>query len=140
MNATDLRLQILKYKARRTKIRLAHYSAIVSLILTLSIFAGGFTWTSLISFLLVLPIPIYFCLESLKFIRKSRQFKARFTLLESNIYLLESKFSFRKFLVQPSFTFRLSLLLFFLLCLTTLARARQSDPSPAITYHLESGV
>lgn len=127
MNASELQAQILKYKARRTKIRISHYSTFLSLALTLSIFAAGFTWSSLISFLIVIPVPLYFCLESLKFIRKSRQFTARFALLESHVNRLSSKFSFRKFLTQPSLAFRLSLLLFFLLCLTTLARTRTRD-------------
>lgn len=134
MNATELRSQVLKYKARRIKIRLAHYSTFISLLLTLSIFAGGFTWSALISFLLILPVPLYFSLESLKFIRKSRQFKARYLLLESHVARLSSKFSWSKFLTQPSFSFRLSLLLFVLLCLTTLARARQPDPKLAIDH------
>lgn len=129
MNATELRSQVLKYKARRIKIRLAHYSTFISLLLTLSIFAGGFTWSALISFLLILPVPLYFSLESLKFIRKSRQFKARYSLLESHVARLSSKFSWGKFLTQPSFSFRLSLLLFVLLCLTTLARARAPEPT-----------
>ena len=138
MNATDLRQQILKYKARRTKIRLAYYSAFISLALTLSIFTTGLTWTSLVAFIIVLPVPLYFCFESLKFVRKSRQFKARFAELQLRINLLESKFSLKNFLSQPNFTFRLSLFLFILLCLTTFARARQPDPSltmntPALT-------
>ena len=137
MDKSELLTQIDKYKARRLKARLANYGTFVSIFLTLSIFAGGYQLSSLFSFLLILPLLLYFTLQSLRLARKSRTAKAHLSTLESNISLLESKFSFREFLTQPNFAFRLSLFLFLITIFTTFARLRAPEPSPAVTYHLE---
>lgn len=131
--------QIAKYKARKVKTRLAYYGTLISLFLTFSVFGRGITFSSLVSLLLILPLPAYFLLQSLKLTRKNRQFKTHLAKLESGIWQIEAKFSLGKFLSQPNFAFRLSLALLFLVLFTTLARTRQLDPNPAISYHLESG-
>jgi len=136
MNPAELKAQILKYKARRSKIRLAHYGTAITIPLALSVFGNGFTWASLISFLITLPLPLYFAHQSVKFARKTRALKDRMRFLESKFSSLESKFSFKEFLTQPSFAFRFSLILFFLVCLTTFARVRSE--SPTLTLNPES--
>ena len=123
MNKEEIAKQINKFKARRLKTRLAHYSTLVSIFLTLSIFGRGVTESSLFAFLLVLPLPIYFILQSIKLAQKTRQLKTRMESLSDLISgLTQPQFSFGKFISQPSFAFRLSLILFFLISFTTLAR------------------
>lgn len=123
--------QIAKFKSRRGRARLARYSAIVSLLLLFSTLASGISPTSLTTFALVLPVPVYFCLQSLKLYRKN---KIQMEPLTSGLISgLPTKFSFGKFLTQPSFAFRLSLILFFLIFFTTLARSR--PPSPTLSTH-----
>ncbi len=138
MNKAEIERQIAKFKARRLKTRLAHYSLLTSLLLTASIFAGGLTMTTFTSLIVTFPIPLYFGMQSLKLARKSQVIKERLSTLESNISLLESKFSVGKFLTQPSLAFRLTLVLFFLVCFTSFARLSNSNTSSTITYHLES--
>ena len=133
MNPAELATRIKKFKARRLKARLSYYGTFVSLFLTLSPFGSGFSLTTLVAFLLILPLPLYFMLQSLKLYRKAHQ-------LPSTNYQLPQRFSLYQFLSQPSFTFRLSLVLFFLVILTTLARVHTPDTDPALTYHLESGI
>lgn len=140
MNKEEIARQIAKFKARRLKTRLAHYSLLTSLLLTLSIFAGGLNSSTLTSFFVMLPVPLYFGMQSLKLARKSRLIKERLSTLESNISLLESKFSVGKFFTQPSLAFRLTLILFFLACFTSFARLSDSqNTSSSITYNLEAG-
>lgn len=130
MQPQELEIQIKKFKSRRLKTRLANYGTLVSIFLTLSIFADGFTPASLISFLLLLPLPLYFVLQSLKLGRKSRDLKTRMESLCDLISgLTPPKFSMRKFITQPSFAFRLSLILFFLVFFTTFSRLRTPDPT-----------
>lgn len=129
MNKEEIARQIAKFKARRLKTKLAHYSLLTSLLLTLSIFASGITQASLTSFIVMLPIPLYFGMQSLKFARKSQLVKERLSTLESHIQTLESKFSLAKFITQPSLAFRLTLILFFLACFTSFARLRPADPT-----------
>lgn len=139
MNKEEIVRQIAKFKARRLKTRLAHYSLLTSLLLTLSIFAGGLNTTSLTSLVIIFPIPFYFALQSLKLARKSNLIKAHLSNLESNISLLESKFSLGKFITQPSLAFRLTLILFFLACFTTFARmSTAQNTSTSITYNLST--
>lgn len=138
MNPEETAKKIAKFKARRLKAKLANYASFTSLFLSLSIFTSGFTPTSFISFLIILPLPLYFFRESLRFAQKSRIIKQNLAILESSISLLESKFSFKQFISQPNFTFRLSCILFFLVLFTTFARVRTQDISPTVTYHLES--
>jgi hypothetical protein len=136
MNPQEIKAQIVKFKARRLKARLANYSLFTSILLSLSIFTRGVNSSSLVSFLIILPLPLYFALQSLKLASKTRTLKERISTLESHITQLESRFSFIKFLTQPGFTFRLSLILFFLVCLTTFARVRATNTNPSISYNV----
>ncbi len=130
MNKEEITRQIAKFKSRRLKTRLAHYSLLTSLLLTLSIFAGGFTQTSFTSFAFILPVPLYFGLQSFKLARKSRDLKTRMESLSDLISgLAQPKFSLVKFFTQPSLAFRLTLILFFLACFTSFARLRPPDPT-----------
>jgi hypothetical protein len=123
MQPQDLN-QIKKFKARRLKTKLAHYGTLISLFLTLSTLSNGYHLSSLFSLLITLPLPLYFVLQSLKLFHKMKS-----THLPSTIYHLPSEFSFGTFLTQPNLAFRLSLALFFFVCLTTLARIRTPDSS-----------
>lgn len=138
MERSELEAQIKKFKSRRLKARLANYGTFISIFLTLSTFARGFTSASLVSFLLIFPLPIYFGLQSIKLTRKSRAIKEHLSTLESSVSLLESKFSFGKFLSQPNLAFRLSCILFFVVLFTTFARLRLSaqtgTPDPTLSY------
>ncbi len=139
MNKEEIARQIAKYKARRLKTKLAHYSLLTSILMTLSIFSGGITQTTLTSFVVMFPIPLYFGMQSLKLARKSQIIKERLSTLESNISLLESKFSVGKFLTQPSLAFRLTLILFFLACFTSFARlSTTQNTTPSISYNIEA--
>ena len=129
MNPEELAQQIAKFKSRRHKTRLAYFCTLISLFLTFSSFASGITLYSLASFLLILPLPLYFTLQSYKLTRKSRSVQERLSTQESTCLAPDSPFSFTKFISQPSFAFRLSLLLFFLVFFTTLARTRTPDPT-----------
>jgi hypothetical protein len=132
MNRDEILEQIKVFKARRIKTRLANYGTTVSLFLGLSIFADGLTLSSLYSFLIFLPVIIYFFSQSLKFAKKSRKLKLRLKELELSHYLLRPSFSLFKFVGQPNLAFRLSLALLFLILFTTLARL--STTNPTLTY------
>lgn len=135
MNRDEIALQINKFKARRIKSRLANYGTTVSIFLGLSIFAKGFTLSSLYSFLIFLPVITYFTLQTLKFAKKSRKIKQRLQELNSMTYALRPTFSFINFLSQPSFAFRLTLILLFLVIFTTFARV-QETPAQTVSYQL----
>lgn len=128
MNSDEIVLQIKKYKARRIKAKLAHYGTMLSIFLSLSIFAQDFSLSSLYTFLIFFPVLLYFSLQSYKFAKKSRKIKLRLRQLETSAHFIYTKFSLLKFLSQPSFTFRLSLILLFLIFFTTLARLRTDTP------------
>lgn len=117
VTAVDKQLE--KFYARRTKLRLAIYCTLISFLLALSTLGSGFSLSSLISFLLILPLPLYFAMQSIKLYRKNR---TRMVPLSGMISGLNSKFSLGEFLTQPSFAFRLSLILFFLISFTMAAR------------------
>lgn len=140
MNKDEVTQQIQKFKARRIKNRLANYGTTVSIFLGLSIFARGFTLSSLYSFLIFLPVITYFLLQTLKFAKKARKIKLRLQELQSLTYDLRPTFSVINFLKQPSFAFRLTLMLFFLVLFTTFARLRTPDPTltQSTTYHVLS--
>jgi hypothetical protein len=76
-----------------------------------------------------LPLPLYFALQSFKLYHKTIKSKAHLAFLQSSIANLGSQFSFGKFISQPNLAFRLSLVLFFLVLFTTLARLRAPDPT-----------
>lgn len=135
MNKADLVAQITKYKARRLKTRLAHYCTTLSLLLVLSILSSDSFLTSL---LLVLPLPLYFARESYKLARKSSLIKQKLQSLQATARSLDSRFSLKSFLTQNNFSFRLTLILFFLVIFTTFARLSDSNTNSTITYHLES--
>lgn len=101
------------------KSRLAYYGTVMSLLLSFSVFSPGFNLSTLLTFAAVLPLPLYFALQSVRLYRKLKS-----THLPSTIDHQPSKFSIREFLAQPSFTFRLSLVLFIIVGFTTLARLR----------------
>lgn len=139
MNRDDIQAQISKYKSRRLKSRLANYATLVSLFLSLSIFSSGFTQSTFLSFMLFAPVLVYFCLQSNKYISKSRQIKLRLKELNSMTYDRWPTFSLINFLKQPSFAFRLSLVLLFLALFTTFARVKEGAPSAnlqSMTYNL----
>lgn len=115
--------------------RLANYGTTVSIFLGLSIFAKGFTLSSLYSFLIFLPVITYFVLQTLKFAKKSRKIKLRLQELESTSFALHPTFSISKFFSQPSFAFRLTLILLFLVIFTTFARVKET-PSQTVSYQL----
>lgn len=129
MNREEILLQIKKYKNRRLKSRLAHYSAVTSIFLTLSIFGSGLSSSSLLSFIMILPLPLYFIRESIKLNRKSKAIHARLDSLVQTVRETDSKFSFRSFLTQPSMSFRLTLVMFLLVIFTTVARTRVASTS-----------
>ncbi len=135
MNRDEIALQITKFKARRIKSRLANYGTTVSIFLGLSIFAKGFTLSSFYSFLIFLPVITYFILQTLKFAKKSRKIKLRLQELQSLNYEGWPTFSFINFLSQPSFAFRLSLILLFLVIFTTFARVKET-PAQTVSYQL----
>lgn len=138
MNPEELAKQIRKFKSRQIKTRLAYYGTLLSLFLALSAFGRGATISSLISFLLILPLPLYFFLQSLKLYRKN---KTRMIPLSGIISGLSSRFSFGKFISQPGFAFRLSLVLFFLVIFTTLARtssAQAVSEGGSVPHHLSA--
>lgn len=134
MNKDEITLQIQKFKARRLKTHLANYGTTVSIFLGLSIFANGISLSSFYSFLMFAPVLSYFMIQSLKFARKSYKIKLKLKELETTKYNLSPSFSFFKFLSQPSFAFRLSLILFFLIFITTFARIR--TPEPKLSYQI----
>jgi hypothetical protein len=135
MQPQELELQIKKFKARRLKTKLAHYGTLISLFLAFSTLSNGYHLSSLFSLLITLPLPLYFALQSLKLARKSRDLKTRMESLGDLIYgLTHPKFSIRKFLTQPNLAFRLSLALFFLVFMTTLARIRTPDPTLTMSH------
>lgn len=135
MNRDEIALQIKKFKTRRVMSRLANYGTTVSIFLGLSIFAKGFTLSSLYSFLIFLPVITYFVLQTLKFAKKSRKIKLRLQELESTSFALHPTFSISKFFSQPSFAFRLTLILLFLVIFTTFARVKET-PSQTVSYQL----
>lgn len=133
MNRDEIALQIKKFKTRRVMSRLANYGTTVSIFLGLSIFAKGFTLSSLYSFLIFLPVIMYFVLQTLKFAKKSRKIKLRLQELESTSFALYPTFSISKFFSQPSFAFRLTLILLFLVIFTTFARVKET-PAQTVSY------
>lgn len=135
MNRDEIALQIKKFKTRRVMSRLANYGTTVSIFLGLSIFAKGFTLSSLYSFLIFLPVITYFVLQTLKFAKKSRKIKLRLQELESTSFALHPTFSISKFFSQPSFAFRLTLILLFLVIFTTFARVKET-PAQTVSYQL----
>ena len=135
MNRDEIALQIKKFKTRRVMSRLANYGTTVSIFLGLSIFAKGFTLSSLYSFLIFLPVITYFVLQTLKFAKKSRKIKLRLQELNSMTYDLRPTFSIFKFISQPSFAFRLTLILLFLVIFTTFARVKETT-TPTVSYQL----
>jgi len=137
MNKDEIIQQINKYKARRLKSRLAHYSLLTSILLTLSVFASGISTTTLTALVLILPVPSYFALQSLKLSRKANLVKAKLENLKIQIDDLPNQFSFIKFLTQPNLAFRLTLILFFIVAFTSFARLRSSSNSPSITYNTQ---
>lgn len=141
MNREEIVSQIKKYKNRRLKSRLANYGSLVSIFLTLSIFGSGISLSSFVSFLIILPLPLYFIRESLKWNRKAKAKQAQLDSLVEAITPVESKFSLASFLTQPNMTFRLTLILFFLVIFTTIARTRESSASLSqtqINYQIAS--
>ena len=94
MNPEELAQQIAKFKSRRHKTRLAYFCTLISLFLTFSSFASGITLYSLASFLLILPLPLYFTLQSYKLTRKSRSVQERLSTQESTCLAPDSQFSF----------------------------------------------
>ncbi len=123
MVGTAVDRELVKYKSRVSRARLAYYSLTLSLFLTISSFGSGFSLSSLSALLLILPLPLYFGLQSLKLYHKTR-----LTPDYSITLLPRDSFSFPQFLTQPNWAFRFSILLFFLVVLTTLARL-QVTPS-----------
>lgn len=125
--------ELAKYRARLAKARLSYYGTFVSLLLTLSVLGSGLTFSSLLTLALMLPLPLYFTIQSLRLYRKTR-----LVPLVSDSYHLTSKFSLGKFLTQPNLSFRLSLALLFLVLFTTFARlrlpAQAGTPDPTLSY------
>lgn len=134
MHKDDIARQIEKYKSRRRKTKLAHYSAFVSIFLLLSIFADGITARDFFPFLITLPLPLYFGFESLKLARKSKLLKQKLANVQTQL-INSSRFSLISFLTQPSLPFRLTLILFLLVIFTTFART--SHPDASITYQTD---
>lgn len=137
MNSSqELLAKIAKFQAKKRQARLAGYGLLVTLPLALSPFSQGANFTSFLSFLLIIPLPLYFLFESLKLSRLLRHARAKFAGLEANAAGLATKFSLGRFLTQPSPLFRLSLLLFLLVCVTALARLRTGDTTLSLSSPL----
>lgn len=142
MNSEEVVSQIKKYKNRRLKTRLANYGSLTSVFLTLSIFSSGLTYSSLISFLIILPVPIYFLVQGYKLNKKSKAVHAHLVNLTKTITPPQLKFSLRAFLTQPNMTFRLTIALFFLVVFTTIARTKytvEAQTKDQISYFIQSG-
>lgn len=131
MHKDELARQIAKYKARRLKTKLAKYGALTSVLLLFSLFADGATINDLYPFCLALPLPIYFLRESLKLARKSRKLKLKLLELQTSLSDFPTRFSFVKFITQPTLSFRLTLILFLLVIFTSLAATRVTPKSTA---------
>lgn len=129
MNADELNRQIARFKARRTKTRLAYYGSLVSLFLLFSTLGNGISIASLISFFMLLPLPGYFIMQSLKLSKKNSRLKEQTSLILNSLDSFSTKFSLAKFLTQPNLTFRLTLVLILLAFFTTLARTRIEESS-----------
>lgn len=129
MNALDLEQKIARYKARKAKLRLSRYNALISLLLALSVFGQGFSLPRLLTALLILPLPLYFFLNTAKLARKLRLQKTKLSEQNDLVMVRPTRFSLAKFLTQPSLSFRFSLLLFILVIFTTLARIETPDPT-----------
>lgn len=127
MNPPDLERQIKKFYIRRRKAGLATICAVIATFLTLSSLGSGISLTTAVAFFLLLPLPVYFVSQSLKLYRKTLPHP----ILVDHTPLT---FSITNFLTQPSFSFRFSLLLFLLICVTTLARVRQIEPTPTLSH------
>ena len=96
------------------------YATIVSLFLFSSVIATGITISSSISLLLLLPLPLYFGQKTLRIHLKYRR-----SLAHSNLstHFATPRFSLISFLTQPSFSFRLTLIILLLTIWTGLARS-----------------
>lgn len=129
MNAQELSRQIAKFKARRTKTRLSFYGSIISLFLLFSTLGSGITTTSIVSFLMLLPLPAYFILQSIKLSKKNYRLKEHSALILNTAESISSTFSLGRFITQPNLTFRLTLILILLAFFTTLARTRAEESS-----------
>lgn len=125
--------QIARLKARHTKKRLSYYGFALSLILTLAALSQGLNLSTLLTTCLILPLPLYFGLQSLKFYRKSQTQMEPLT--SGLISESSSQFSLWQFLSQPNWAFRLSCLLFFMVLFTTLARLRSPNSPTTISHH-----
>lgn len=134
MNAQELNRQIAKFKARRTKTRLSYYGSVASLFLLFSTLGGGISITSLVSFLMLVPLPAYFIIQSIKLSKKNYRLKEHSALILNSADSISSKFSIGKFITQPNLTFRLTLILILLAFFTTLARTRAEEPSLSMNH------
>lgn len=142
MNREEVISQIRKYKNRRLKTRLANYGSLTSVFLTLSIFSSGLSSSALVSFLIILPVPVYFLLQGYKLNKKSKAVHAHLKNLTKTISPTQLKFSLRAFLTQPNTAFRLTVILFFLVIFTTIARTKypvEPQTQDQISYYVQSG-
>lgn len=128
----DLAHQIAKFKARRRKTHLAYYGLLITLILSFSSFNAGFSLPALTSFLLFLPLLLYFVLQAFTLRAKYRALKERAAEIIRTIPPFSPVFSLKSYLTQPSLSFRLTLILFLLVTATALARLHTKNPSLAI--------
>jgi len=135
MNPEELNRRVAKFKARRGKTRAAYYASFISLFLLLSSFARGVNLTATISFLTILPIPLYFVLQSIKLSKKNYLLKDQSQIILSVFDRGNSHFSLGKFITQPNLSFRLSLALLLIVFFTTLARTHTENSS--LTYNAQ---
>jgi hypothetical protein len=135
MSQEELEKAIAKYKARKSKARLAYYSLTITLFLAVSALATGLTLPNLLTVCLILPLPLYFTFECLKLTRKLQKLKTRSIELTSLVSTLEApRFSLASFITQPGLAFRFSLILLLMICFTTLARLRAE--SSTLSYQV----
>lgn len=132
MQPTELNAQISKYKLRRSKLRLSLYNTCIASILGISIFSSGLNLQSLLTFLVILPVPLYFALQSHKFYLKVAKLKTHVQILSSSLASNSTRFSFLQFISQPNLAFRLTLFLFIFALFTSIAFTRQNNS--VITY------
>jgi len=107
-------------KKHRQKIRRLwsfYYGSFVALIIVVSA-----AKTNPGAWLLTLPILVYFTFGAVRQTLKNRLFRLKYSSDLTQPFTFDSKFSLARFLLQPNFAFRLSLVLLLFTILTTMVR------------------
>jgi len=86
------------------------------------VIAVSATRGGVITFLLTLPLLLYFVFGAVRQKVKNRLFRLKYSNQLAQALSFASNFSLARFFFQPSFAFRISLVLLLFTILTTLAR------------------